>query len=845
MEEQKRAVVGLVAHVDAGKTTLAEAMLYCAGALRQLGRVDRGTAFLDCFALERERGITIFTKQAALDLSGLHLTLLDTPGHVDFSPEAERALEVLDCAVLILSASEGVQSHTRTLWQLLRRRGIPTLIFWNKMDLPNAGRGCLLKALQQELGEGFFDPDFPDWESLATYDEALFEEYLSAGSLSQQSLCRAVAQGRLFPCWLGSALRLEGGEAFLQGLKRYVPAAFAKADFGARVYRISRDSRCGRLSHMRVTGGLLRPRDTLSGPGWEEKVTALYRCQGEKLLPVQQALPGELVAAAGLTRTAAGMGLGAEQGADAPILEPVVSCQVLLPQGSDPHRAALCLEQLAEEEPTLSPLWDERTGQLNVRLMGPVQMQVLRRLLDDRFGLKAEFGPGRILYRETIAAAVEGVGHFEPLGHYAEVHLLLEPGERGSGVSLGTACPEDRLERSWQRLILSHLEEKTHLGVLTGAPLTDVRITLLDGRASLEHTEGGDFRQAAWRAVRQGLMQAQSVLLEPWYQFRLELPTAQAGRAMTELMRLGAQVQENTSTPQVSLLSGSAPVRTLEPYARTLAAATGGEGRLSLSLKGYAPCPEQAQLVEQAGYDPQGDLDNTPDSVFCDHGAGRTVPWDRVFDRMHLPALLHREDPEAQERSARRYLARLTTDRELMAIFERTYGPVKDRFRALDAPPKQDRPRPAPAAAPTGPEYVLVDGYNVIFSWEDLKALARVSLEDARTRLVERLRSYQGFRQCPVIVVFDAYKVRGNPGSVEQLGGLTVVYTREAETADAYIEKAAHAMGRARRVRVVTSDGLEQVIILGSGALRVPAPAFEAEVRQVEDSIRRFLTDSL
>ncbi len=839
--EKRRCVVGLLAHVDAGKTTLAEAMLYCAGALRQLGRVDRGTAFLDCFALERERGITIFTKQAALELPELRASLLDTPGHMDFSPEMERALQVLDCAVLVLSASEGVQSHTRTLWRLLRQRQLPTLIFWNKMDLPNEGRAGLLRTLQQELGEGFFDPQSPDWESLATCDEALFEEYLSAGSLSQPSLCQGVAQGRLFPCWFGSAPHLEGVEDFLRGLERYAPAAPAGGDFGARVYRISRDERWGRLTHMKLTGGLLRPRDTLSGPGWKEKVTALYRCQGDKLLPIQQALPGELAAAAGLTRTAAGMGLGAERGADAPALEPVVSCQVLLPQGCDPHQAALCLEQLAEEEPTLSPQWDEDRGQLSVRLMGPVQVQILRRLLKDRFGLDAQFGPGRILYRETIETAVEGVGHFEPLGHYAEVHLLLEPGERGSGITLASTCPEDRLNRSWQRLIFTHLEEKTHLGVLTGSPLTDVRITLLDGRASLEHTEGGDFRQATWRAVRQGLMQARSLLLEPWYRFRLELPTAQSGRAVTQLLHLGAQIEEDTRGLETATLTGSAPVRTLEPYARTLSADTGGLGRLSLSLKGYAPCPEQDRLVEQLGYDPRGDLDNTPDSVFCSHGAGHVVPWDQVFRRMHLPSLL-REEPEAQEQAARRYLARLASDEELLAIFERTYGPVRDRTRALTSPAQKEKvKKPRPAPAPTGQEYVLVDGYNVIFAWRELKELARTSLEDARTRLVERLRSYQGFRQCPVILVFDAYKVKGNPGSMEQLGGLTVVYTKEAETADTYIEKTAHAMGRGRRVRVVTSDGLEQIIILGSGALRVPASAFAAEVREVEAPISRLL----
>lgn len=844
-EKIRRSVIGVLAHVDAGKTTLSEAMLYCSGSIRTLGRVDHGDAFLDNFALERERGITIFSKQAILRLPALRATLLDTPGHVDFSAEMERTLDVLDCAVLVISAPAGVQSHTRTLWKLLRRRNIPTLLFLNKMDLPGADRTELLAQLHKELGDGFFDFTRPDLEHLALCDEGLMEEYLETGALKEASIAAATARCRAFPCWFGAALKLEGVEEFLRGLERCAPSAPAGESFGAKVFKITRDERGARLTHLKVTGGVLRPRDAVAGDGWEEKITQLRLYSGEKFTPLDEARPGDVAAAVGLSHTAPGMGLGAQEPGQAPALEPVLTYRVFFPEGCDVHQAVLRLRQLEEEDPQLHLVWDERLRQLKVQLMGPVQMEVLGQLIRDRFGLEVSFGPGQVLYRETIQTVVEGVGHFEPLRHYAEVHLLLEPGEPGSGLRVASACPEDELDRNWQRLILTHLLEKQHLGVLTGSPVTDLSITLTAGRAHESHTEGGDFRQATYRAVRQGLMQAKSVLLEPWYDFRLELPQASVGRAITDLQRMGAELEAPEAGEEYSVLTGRCPAAALGNYPQELASYTKGLGRLSCTLGGYAPCADQERIVAQLDYDPERDVDNTPDSVFCGHGAGYPVKWSEVFEHMHLPSTLHppREEATVEERAAR-YFSQVATDAELMAIFERTYGPVKDRVKALRpaAKPKAAAGKPWKGSArPAGPEYVLVDGYNIIFAWEELRKLAQSSLESARVRLVERLRNYQGWRQCPVIVVFDAYKVKGNPGSVEHLGGVSVVYTKEAETADMYIEKAAHDLSPRHRVRVATSDGLEQVIILGGGALRVPASAFEEEVKEVEQAIRAFL----
>ncbi len=841
----RRTVIGILAHVDAGKTTLSEALLYESGAIRNLGRVDHGDAHLDTFALERQRGITIFAKQARLRLPGWQAALLDTPGHVDFSPEAERTLDVLDCAVLVVSAGAGVQSHTRTLWKLLRQRSIPTFLFVNKTDLPYAGKEALLAALRGQLGEGVFDLEDPDWENMSLADDALLEEYLASGSLKDASIRAAVKRCRLFPCRFGAALHLRGAAEFLEDLRRLAPDAPAGEKFGARVFKIAREDGV-RLSYMKITGGVLRVRDSLSGPGWTEKVSQLRFYSGGKFEQGEEAFPGDVVAAAGLSQTRPGQGLGSESEGESPQLSPVVTCQVMLPPGYDPHRAFTQLQQLEEEEPQLRLSWEERTGALCVQVMGPVQLEVLHSLLLERFGLDASFGPPKVLYRETIADTVEGVGHYEPLRHYAEVHLLLSPGERGSGITVKSALSEDVLDRSWQRLILSHVLEKPHCGVLTGAPITDMEITLAAGKAHLKHTEGGDFRQATYRAIRQGLMQAKSILLEPWYQFRIELPQESVGKVLSDLTRLGAETEAPVTDGVTAVLSGSAPVAELRDYPETLAAVTHGLGSISLTTSGYAPCREQARIVAEIGYDPAVDQDNPPHSVFCEHGAGVTVPWDRVFDRMHLPSVLRppKEEPSLREQAAR-YIAQAALDDQLAAIFERTYGPIrreKVRAMAVRSAPRADKPWKL-TAADEGPEYLLVDGYNIIHAWDGLRAIAEDNLDAARHRLIERLRNYQGFRQSPVIVVFDAYKVKGNPGSIEHLGGLDVVYTKEAETADMYIERATYDLRKKHRVRVATSDGLEQVIILGHGALRVPAAAFEAEVEEAEAAIRAYLKE--
>ncbi len=841
-------VIGILAHVDAGKTTLSEALLYCAGDIRKLGRVDHGDAFLDNFALERKRGITIFSKEARLTLEGRTATLLDTPGHVDFSAETERTLDVLDCAILVVSAPEGVQSHTRTLWRLLRAREIPTVLFINKMDLPGADREGILSALGESLGDGFFDPGDFDSEALALCDEELLEEHLERGDLSKEAVDRAFERGNVYPCFFGAALRLEGVEELLAGLGRFSPVCREKGSFAARVFKISRDPEGKRLTHMKITGGALRVRDTVSGPDWEEKATQLRVYSGAKYTPVEEALPGDIVAVTGLSATFAGQGLGAEGDGRAPALEPVLNYAVYLPSGCDLHRTLAQLREL-EEEPELKLVWEPRSQSLHAQIMGQVQLEVLRQLVLDRFGLEISFGPGGIIYRETIANRVEGVGHYEPLRHYAEVHLILEPGERGSGVEIAANVPEDTLAGSWQRLILTHLHEKQHLGVLTGSPVTDIKITLTAGRAHLKHTEGGDFREATYRAVRQGLMQAQSVLLEPWYDFRIEVPAANVGRVMTDLQRMGAQFAQGEGVGSDPVLTGSGPVSKLREYPSEIAAFTRGQGRVSFVFHGYEPCAEQEAVVEAIGYDPEADMDNSPHSVFCSHGAGVVVPWYEVKGRMHLESTLEPpKPPDPIREAAARYVKLAATDKELMAIFERTYGRIDRGEEAMRPAPKEPESRPkepkrAKMPQKDGLEFVLVDGYNIIFAWEDLKRLAAQSLDAARERLIERLRNYQGFRQCAVIVVFDAYKVKNNPGKVEHLGGVSVVYTKEAETADMYIERATYDLSKRHHVRVATSDGMEQMIILGNGALRVPASAFEAEVKEVEKAIGDYLRE--
>ena len=849
----KRLTIGILAHVDAGKTTLTEALLYTAGAIRRLGRVDHRDAFLDTEEQERERGITIFVKQAVLRRGELELTLLDTPGHVDFAAEMERAVQVLDYAVLLLSGPDGVQGHTETLWRILARHQVPTFVFVNKMDQPDTDRVAILDQLRRRFGEGFADFTGDRGELLeqaAMCDEVLLERYLEGEAPSDQDLAALIVERKLFPCLFGSALRLEGVEELLDGLERYTLEPAWGDGFAARVFKISRDERGERLTWLKVTGGALRVRDTVRGPGWEEKASQLRLYSGTRFTPLDEAPAGTVCAVTGLTRTRVGQGLGAEGDWLGPELEPVLQYQVLPSEGCDVHTLLSQLRQLEEEDPQLRVGWDERSGTIQVHLMGEVQREVLARLLAKRFGVEVSFGPGSIVYLETIAAPVEGVGHFEPLRHYAEVHLLLEPLERGSGVVLDTACPEDVLAGNWQRLILTHLAEKTHLGVLTGSPLTDVKITLLTGRAHVKHTEGGDFRQATYRAVRQGLMSARSVLLEPWYTFTLEVPQTCVGRAMTDLQRMSGQFSPPETGREDCILTGTVPVSELTGYHTQVAAYTQGRGRLSCRVDGYRPCHNADEVIAASGYDPERDVDNPADSVFCSHGAGVTVKWNAVRDHMHVDSGWRPEGERASggqpvpAMPAMSYESHAALEKELMAIFERTYGPLKPRaFRPIPKAPVR-KPKPWKGLKrPAGEDYLLVDGYNIIHAWPELRKLAQEDLEGARQRLVHRLRNYQGWKKCRVIVVFDAYKVKGGAGSVERHGDVWVVYTKEAETADMYIEKTTYELKGKGRVRVATSDGLEQLIILGHGAARMSASELEQELLQTEADIRRTIQD--
>ena len=866
----KRLVIGILAHVDSGKTTLSEAMLYQAGALRKLGRVDHRDAFLDTDALERARGITIFAKQAVLSLPEAQLTLLDTPGHVDFSAEAERALQVMDYAVLVVSSTDGVQSHTETLWRLLERYQVPVFLFLNKMDLAGADKDGCLAELRRRLSDRCVDLSDPGCgEELALCSEELLEAVLEGRAPTREQLAGAIARRQLFPCFFGSALKLEGVAPLLEALQDLTLPLPRREEFGAKIYKVTRDDSGARLSWMKITGGALGVKEELSARPdaprpWQAKADQLRLYNGTKFQLVDTALPGMVVAVAGLPDSYPGEGLGAEPDAAPPALEPVLRYRVLLPQGCDVPTALRCLRELEQEDPLLHVVWDERLGQLHLQLMGEVQLEVLQSLLERRFGLRVEFGEGGILYKETITGRVEGVGHYEPLRHYAEVHLLLEPAPAGSGIHLATACREDDLAGNWQRLILTHLGEKTHIGPLMGAPLTDVTLTLASGRAHLKHTEGGDFRQATYRAVRQGLRTAQSqglcVLLEPWYRFTLRVPQAALGRALADMPRLCGEFDPPVTQGEEAVLTGRAPVACLRGYAGEVAAYTRGRGQLSCLPAGYFPCHNTAQVVAAAGYDIEGDLENTADSVFCSHGAGFTVSWDKVPAHMHLPSVLARgerlaraaqeqeeeEAPRTVEARAAAYRDALAQDKELMAIFERTYGPIKhdplQAFRPVRKSPAKKTQTAYRAKPPKeGPEHLLVDGYNVIFAWDDLRDLAAESLEAARGKLMDILCNYAAYRQCVPILVFDAYKVKGGVGSVERYHNLYVVYTKEAETADMYIEKATHRIAKHHRTRVVTSDATEQLIILGAGALRVSSRSFREEVQAAEQEVRRIL----
>ena len=859
-QEHKQLVIGILAHVDSGKTTLSEALLYGTGTIRKLGRVDHKDAFLDTDALEKARGITIFSKQALFTAGNTDFTLLDTPGHVDFSTETERTLQVLDYAVLVISGTDGVQSHTETLWRLLRRYRIPTFVFVNKMDLPGPGREALLTQLNRRLGDGFVDfgaEQADRDEALALCDERLMETMLDRGILTDTDLIPAIARRHVFPCWFGSALKLQGVDALLEGLDRYTRPAPALEAFGAKVFKVSQDEQGNRLTWLRVTGGVLKVKAQLTeeadGEPWAEKANQLRLYSGAKFTLAECIGPGQVCAVTGLTKARPGDGLGAERDSDMPVLEPVLSYQVLLPEGADVHAALGKLHRLEEEEPQLHVVWNETLGEIHVQLMGEIQLEVLKSLLAERYGLEVGFGPGGILYKETITEAMEGVGHYEPLRHYAEVHLKLEPLPRGSGMQFAADCREEVLDKNWQRLVLTHLEEKQHLGVLIGAPLTDVKITLIAGRAHLKHTEGGDFRQATYRAVRQGLMMADQIhktqLLEPWYAFRLELPSDNVGRAMNDIQNMGGSFDppETGADGDTTLLTGTAPASTMRSYPMEVVGYTRGRGHLTLTLDGYRPCHNAAEVIEAAGYEPEHDLDNPADSVFCAHGAGFVVPWEQVRSHMHVDSgwgktAKTEEAVQARPRRMAAYRATLEEDAELLKIFEQTYGPIKrDPLAAFRPTQKRERPDFNAEQWEIQPEYLLVDGYNIIFAWDELNALSKESLEAARHRLMDILCNYQGFKKCVLILVFDAYRVPGSPGSIEQYHNIHVVYTREAETADMFIERVTHEIGKGRRVRVATSDGMEQVIILGHGALRVSARMFHEEVQEAEKEIRRYL----
>ena len=819
--------IGLLAHVDAGKTTLSEALLYRSGAKRTLGRVDHGDAHLDTHALERSRGITIFSKQALLQTPQLDITLVDTPGHVDFAAEAERTLPILDCAILVISGTDGIQAHTVTLWRLLERYGIPTFIFINKMDLPGMEKSALLRQLQGQLSENCIDftTSFEEiCENAAVCDEALLENYLSGGTITDGNLQALIRERRIFPCCFGSGLKLEGIDQLLSILDRYGPAPQYPAPFGARVYKISSDDRGDRLTWLKITGGTLKVRTPLG----EEKVQQIRLYSGEKFTPVEEAAAGTLCAVTGLSGSHIGQGFGFEPAGAPPVLQSVMTYRVS--SAADPVALLPKLRLLEEEDPQLRILWDDRSKQIHVQIMGKVQLEVLRSLALQRFGLEITLDDPRIFYKETIENTVEGVGHFEPLRHYAEAHILLEPLPRGSGLVFDTVCPTDVLEQGYQSLIINHMAEKAHKGVLIGAPVTDIKMTLLIGKAHLKHTEGGDFRQATYRAIRQGLMQAKSLILEPWYDFILTLPTEQVGRAITDIRAMSGRFEPPEPEGSFSVLSGQLPASELGDYADTLAAYTQGRGRLQLSLRGYEPCHDPQKVIAAAAYDPEADLENTPDSVFCAHGAGFNVKWHQVKEHMHLESPLKEEKPQIITRNLS------LEDKELEKIMERQFGPMTT---TLYRPPASAPASEKLTIRPPRQQYLIVDGYNIIFGWEELAAIAKEDLDAARRRLCDILSSYAGFKKCVLVLVFDGYKQKGSTGSKSAWGSIRVVFTKEGQTGDAYIESLVAQIGSNYNIRVATSDALVQLSSLRSGVLRVSARELLQEVQDAQKQMRQ------
>ena len=848
----KKLVIGILAHVDAGKTTLSEALLYLSGKTRKLGRVDKQDAYLDTHELERQRGITIFSKQAIFQVDDVQITLLDTPGHVDFSAEMERTLQVLDYAILVISAADGVQGHTLTLWRLLERYRIPTFIFINKMDQDGAECDQILADLKSKLSEGCCDfgasssDEF--YEQIAMCDEELLEIYLEKNRLELAEIQKAVKRRSVFPCRFGSALKLEGVEEFLHGIVKYAVVPSYPEEFGARVFKITRDEQGARLTHMKITGGSLKIREAVTNGVWEEKVNQIRLYSGEKYEAVSEAAAGTVCAVMGLTQTKPGEGLGSEQGGDAPVLEPVLSYQIILPPGVDPKAVMPKFKELEEETPELSILWNEELQEIQVRIMGEVQIEILQRLIQDRFNLKVEFDTGKILYKETIADVVEGVGHFEPLGHYAEVHLLLEPGSPGSGVVFASNCSEDELSRSWQNLVLTHLREKVHKGVLTGSPVTDLKITLVAGRAHVKHTEGGDFREATHRAVRQGLMEAKSVLLEPYYAFHLEIPEQMIGRAMTDIDQMHGTCRISDTYGDLAVLTGYAPVVTMRNYHREVTAYTRGRGRLFCSVAGYRPCHNADEVIAAIGYDAEQDLENPTGSIFYANGAGFYVPWDQVKQYMHLESWLKRGDDGTTELPKIYKPESVDFDELDHDYYEQAVYANKRREKIWvrkRKPLAKSGSKPAVFKREVKEHYLLVDGYNIIHAWPEVKELAEDNMDGARLKLMDVLCSYQAVRQCEVIVVFDAYKVPGGRERIGDYNNIKVVFTKEAQTADEYIERFAYEHQKKYRITVATSDALEQLIIRGAGSTVWSAEDLLREVNYAAEQTRRLGEQSM
>lgn len=851
-------VMGILAHVDAGKTTLSEGMLYLSGTVRKLGRVDHKDAFLDTYFLERDRGITIFSKQAVFSLGNRRINLLDTPGHVDFSAEMERTLQVLDYAVLVISGADGVQGHTETLWKLLKLYEIPTFIFINKMDQPGTDRESLLAELKERLDEGCIvfgkGKNVESLEEIAMTDEAVLDYFMEHETVRNEDICRLIRERKIFPCYFGSALKLDGVQELLAGFEEYMKPFDGKKEFGARVFKISRDDKGERLTFLKVTGGKLVVKMPINKA---EKINQIRIYSGAKYEAVNEVEAGGVCAVTGLSSSYIGQGLGVEKGTAAPFLEPVLTYQMILPEGADTTKILRELKQLEEEEPLLNIVWNPALEEIHVQLMGEVQTEILKTMIAERFHLDVEFGTGKIVYKETIKSPVVGVGHYEPLRHYAEVHLKMEPLEAGSGLVFDTDCSEDVLDRNWQRLILTHLQEREHPGVLTGAPITDMKITIVAGRAHLKHTEGGDFRQATYRAVRQGLKSAESVLLEPWYSFVLEVPSEQVGRAMSDIGQMNGSFEGPEAEDKQGMvrLTGTAPASEMRDYQREVWAYTKGRGRITLTLKGYEPCHNAEEVIEEIGYDSERDVDNPTGSVFCVHGAGFLVKWDEVPEYMHIKEDFLAEKPgiEQDEMMAVQmgnhcnysggYSSSYDDDPELLTIMEREFGSKqkeRDRYSSYRKQTVSTPVRHTTVIKENEPkkEYLLVDGYNIIFAWEELNELAKASIDAARNKLMDILSNYQGFIGCTLILVFDAYKVKGNQGEVQKYHNIYVVYTKEAETADQYIEKTTHEIGRKYKVTVATSDALEQVIVMGQGAYRISARDFYEEVERTEKQIR-------